>query len=354
MSDILTIENPDLALEWDYEKNGILRPENFTGGSSKKVWWLCEYGHSWQTAIYTRKKCGCPVCAGKMVVTGFNDLKTINPSLAKEWDNEKNRDLRPVSVTAFSNKNAWWICGLGHSWQARIARRNMGGGCPYCNHKYVLAGFNDLQTLSPVLAREWDYSKNAALSPDSVMGSTSRAVWWLCEFGHSWKARIDNRRMGKGCPYCSGRRALSSFNDLKTLRPDLAAEWDFIKNGALTPDNITAQTNRHAWWICHNGHSYRARVSARYYGTGCPYCGGLSAYPGESDVGTLNPDLLSEWDFERNIHITPCELRPSSSKKIWWVCKNGHHWLCAVNNRNTGSGCPYCVGKISTRTRLVK
>jgi len=354
MRDILTIENPNLVLEWDYEKNGGLRPENFTGGSNKKVWWLCEHGHSWQTAICTREKCGCPVCAGKKVAAGFNDLKTINPSLAGEWDKEKNGDILPESVTAFSNKKVWWICELGHSWQADVASRNIGTGCPYCSNRKVLAGFNDLQTLLPALAREWDYSKNTPLSPETVIGSSNRAVWWLCEFGHSWKARIDNRRMGKGCPYCSGRIALSGFNDLKTVRPDLAAEWDFQKNDTMTPENISPQSNKYVWWICHRGHSYKSRVANRYHGNGCPFCGGLYAYPGETDIGTLNPDLLSEWDFDRNIDIAPSQLRPHSSKKVWWVCKNGHHWLCSINNRNTGSGCPYCVGKIPFRTRLVK
>jgi len=354
MRDILTIENPSLAREWDYEKNGDLRPENITGGSNKKVWWLCEYGHSWKTAIYNRKKCGCPVCAGKMVAAGFNDLKIINPSLAEEWDYEKNSGLRPEFVTAFSNKNVWWICGLGHSWQANVASRNLGAGCPYCSNRYVLTGFNDLLTLSPDLAREWDHAQNTAMSPETVMGSSERAVWWLCEFGHSWKARIDNRRMGKGCPYCSGRKALSGFNDLNTLRPDLAAEWDFLKNGAMTPDNITSQSNRLVWWICQYSHSYRSRVSGRYYGNGCPFCAGRYACPGETDIGTLIPDLLSEWDFERNTDINPRELTIGSSKKIWWVCKYGHHWLCSAANRKKGSGCPYCVGQTPLRTRLVK
>ena len=36
------------------------------------------------------------------------------------------------------------------------------------------------------------------------------------------------------CPYCNGVRVLVGFNDLKTTRPDLAAEWDYEKN-ELTP-----------------------------------------------------------------------------------------------------------------------
>ena len=45
MSKAFPEENPALAAEWDYEKNGDLRPEDFTGGSNRKVWWRCEKGH---------------------------------------------------------------------------------------------------------------------------------------------------------------------------------------------------------------------------------------------------------------------------------------------------------------------
>lgn len=34
---------PDLAKEWNYEKNGDLRPEDVSCGSNKKIWWI-QYG----------------------------------------------------------------------------------------------------------------------------------------------------------------------------------------------------------------------------------------------------------------------------------------------------------------------
>ena len=40
---------PELAMEWDYEKNGVLTPENVSYGSNKKVWWICpKCGQSYQ------------------------------------------------------------------------------------------------------------------------------------------------------------------------------------------------------------------------------------------------------------------------------------------------------------------
>ena len=56
-------EHPRLASEWNYEKNSVLKPEDFTANSGKKVWWKCKYGHEWEAVINNRNKgTGCPEC----------------------------------------------------------------------------------------------------------------------------------------------------------------------------------------------------------------------------------------------------------------------------------------------------
>lgn len=55
---------PDKSIEWDYEKNGDLKPTDVTAHSSKKVFWKCKYGHCWKTSIRDRTSGGtnCPHC----------------------------------------------------------------------------------------------------------------------------------------------------------------------------------------------------------------------------------------------------------------------------------------------------
>ena len=65
-------------------------------------------------------------------IKGKNDLLTTNPILASEWNCEKNDALTPMDVLPNSNKKVWWKCSYGHSWEARIADRNKGTGCPIC------------------------------------------------------------------------------------------------------------------------------------------------------------------------------------------------------------------------------
>ena len=96
-------EVPDLLNKWDYEKNIIL-PEGITTGSGKKVWWKCTKGHSYEDSVkHQNAGRNCPVCAGRQVMKGVNDLASVHPELMPEWDFDKNT-IYPDTVTSGSNK----------------------------------------------------------------------------------------------------------------------------------------------------------------------------------------------------------------------------------------------------------
>ena len=122
-----------MAKEWNYEKNGTLKPEYILAHSNKKVWWRCGKRHEWQATVNHRSNGrGCPYCANQKVWIGYNDLQTVNLALAKEWNYERNGELAPTDVMPNSGKRVWWICTQGHEWQAKIVDRNQGRGCPQC------------------------------------------------------------------------------------------------------------------------------------------------------------------------------------------------------------------------------
>ena len=87
-----------------------------------------------------------------------------------------------------------------------IKSRNNGNGCPYCSGRLVVKGKNDLQTINPILASEWDYEKNDKLTPMDVLPNSNKKVWWKCIKGHEWQARIADRNKGRGCPVCYKER----------------------------------------------------------------------------------------------------------------------------------------------------
>ncbi len=198
---------------------------------------------------------------------------------------------------------------------------------------------------NPELAAEWHPTKNGTLTPADVSPGSQKKVWWQCKKGHEWQAAVRSRSRGSGCPVCANRAVLPGYNDLGTIRPDLAAEWHHTKNGTLTPADILPGSKKKVWWLCKQGHEWQAAVRNRSNGRGCPVCANRVVLPGYNDLGTTRPDLAAEWHSEKNGTLTPADVPPGSSKEVWWRCANGHEWQSSINNRSNGNGCPYCARK---------
>ena len=269
-----------LLQQWDAERNAPLTPMAVASATHRKVWWRCEHGHSWQATVASRVSgCGCPVCANRVILAGYNDLATTHPHLAKQWHPTKNRGLKPTQVCAGYMKKVWWQCEQGHAWQAAVSTRvKQGADCPVCSNYVALAGYNDLQTLYPAIAAQWHPIKNGLLAPSQVVAGSNRYVWSQCHLGHAWRAKVVDRTRGtNSCPYCAGQKVLEGFNDLATVCPEVAAQWHPEMNGTLTPQQVTAGSNRRVWWICPEGHDWRTAVynrTGRNKRTGCPVCAG--------------------------------------------------------------------------------
>ena len=265
---------------WHPVKNEPVEPWDVKANSSQKLWWKGECGHEWEMeAAHMAAGAGCPFCRGHQVLSGTNDLATLFPKIAAQWHPELNGDLHPSDLRAHSNRDAWWLCGSGHAWRATVNNRTShDAGCPVCAKREVAAGVNDLATTHRKLARQWHPTMNGDLTPKDVTSISSKKVWWRCRHGHEWQA-IVSRRAGDhdpGCPYCAGRKAWPGFNDLATLRPDLAAEWHPFRNGKLTPADVTPGSNKTVWWRAGCGHVFELKVCvrARAKEPSCPYCSG--------------------------------------------------------------------------------
>ncbi len=342
-------EIPHLMQEWNWERNVDFDPSQLTHGSHTKVWWRCNIGHEWQAVISSRSHgYGCPYCASQRAIQGKNDLQTVNPALAKEWNYEKNSGLSPADILPNSSKKAWWKCNKGHEWQSTVSHRSNGRGCPYCSNKKVLAGYNDLQTINPDLAKEWNYEKNGELLPSMVSIGSQKKAWWRCVNGHEWQAMIYDRKNGNGCPYCSSNKVLSGYNDLQTLNPIIANEWNHEKNKGLTPTNVMPNSNKKVWWICDKGHEWQTAISHRNNGNGCPYCSGKKVLQGYNDLETANPSLAKEWNYEKNGSLSPQHFTAFSNQKMWWKCSKGHEWQSSISHRSGGRGCPICSSERKT------
>jgi hypothetical protein len=265
--------HPELLNWWDPSRNSE-KPEDILPSSDDRFAWVCpEKHHRFEQTVYERRVgAGCPVCVGKHVIAGVNDLLTQNPLLAEQWDFRKN-SIEPSTITAGSHKKAWWKCPLGHSWEAIVKNRTNGDGCPYCANRKLLKGFNDLQTVAPHLENEWDLQGNDAVPPAEVCIGDDAPKSWICANGHTWVAKLRTRVAGSGCRVCLGQAVDVGKTDLATTHPGLAAEWHPSKNAPLTPQDVMAGTGSHIWWQCAKGHDWRTTGNSRLtYQTGCPSC----------------------------------------------------------------------------------
>ncbi len=507
----LATTRPDLLKEWNYDKNSKT-PQDVFANTNYKVWWICEKGHEYEMSPSQKSRgCGCPYCANKKILKGFNDLATTHPKLLDEWDYEKNTDITPDNITYGSDRKVWWKCKKGHEWKATINSRVAGNKCPKCAYEtqsslpektfyyYLSKFFDDIETnvhlkclkkreldiyipslklaveydgaswhkdasrdsdkdelclengitlirireegcvtynskvhiintdyhnsninylvqplfdlfklinnlfnldlepnidlqrdnmeimeklisynkeksfasVYPEYVKYWNHEKNKGITPDMVSYSTNKKVWWKCSKGHEFMMIPGAFTRKKAtdtecCPYCSNKRIIVGENDLFTLEPWIKDYWDFDKNPVGFENQISIGSPRNVWVKCKNGHSFSVSLVnyLKKKGDYCPYCWGRYPIFGETDLATTHPNLVKEWNYEKNGDFTPQMTTKGSDKKVWWKCSKGHEWQATISSRsNTNCGCPYCshqktiVGETdlaSTNPELIK
>lgn len=272
-----------------------------------------------------------------------NTIGEKNPQLIKEWDFTKNGLVTPFMVSRGSGVKYWWQCPKGHSYLASPLHRSVNNrGCPYCAHR-LISYEDSLQNLNPLLCELWDKEKNGDLTPLKVSPQSSRKVNWYCKVcKNEWVSAVRDMTTYSNCPYCNNRR-LTAKNNLAVLCPDLMKEWDYERN-PKEPSKYFKSSPEKVWWKCPKGHNYEARINNRVYlKRGCSYCGGKKVLR-EDSFGEKYPELLKEWNYEKNKNLDPYQLSICSNKKVWWQCNNcQNEWQADIMRRTKGKcGCRRC------------
>ena len=346
-----------IAPIWDIEKNG-----KFIASLSPRdrFFFFCEKEPSLSykaklSSIFIRidkgwkpgaKDCVCPICKGKIRIPGYNDLFTLHPKLEEQWSENNTQDPLTVSF----NEKIEWVCPVtGGKWEAtaneRIRRgKNSGFRSVFTTSSKVLVGYNDIATTHPHVLRWWDYEKNN-VDPTTVSSGSHIKAWWVDSNKNSYQMSIYKKCIeGQGSPFDVGKKIApgKSFAD---LHPELAEQWNYEKNGDLTPYDVTIGSSRKIWWVCpETGETWEATPKYRVKSGHCksPYMANKIILKGINDLETCIPEIGKE--VSPNNDLAAHELSPYSGKKTVWRCsKCSHEWVTTVSNRTThNSGCPHC------------
>src|SRR5579872_6482417 len=161
-----------------------------------------------------------------------NPLAAARPDLAMQFHISKNPGISPDEISYLHKGEVWWLCEKGHEWRESPYNRSHQ---PDSNCKTCQAS---LACTHPKLLSLWHPTKNIGHCPYSVTAKAHKKIWWKCPIGeeHEWQAppyNIARLKNTTGCPVCRGFKVIKS-NCLATTHPELASEWDYEKNGALT------------------------------------------------------------------------------------------------------------------------
>lgn len=332
----LATTNPELLAEWDYSKNDK-KPTEITYGSKKPIYWVCKRGHHWKAVVYSRttNKQGCPYC-NKELRTSYPEKIIsyyVNKLFPDSLENYRNPSLSRHELDIYIPSLNVGIEYDGSKWHQNINNdlikdslcdkmhikliRVREYGCPeYTSNSYktyihgknmdelqnavqqVLSILNSKSNIDVNLERdssdilqnviskekeksitktnlinEWNWNKNKGINPETIPLFSNRKFWWICKNKHEWYASPAHRSKGRNCPYCAGYKVCVGYNDLASQYPQIAKEWDYLKNDKK-PSEINAKTDKKYWWICSKcGHSWETSVYVRTkMHCNCPEC----------------------------------------------------------------------------------
>ena len=377
------------------EKQGF-SPDKISINSKKVLNWTCEKRHKWkrQASVQNRVKNPCPFCSG-LRVTKENSLGALYPQLLLDWDDTKN-NLDYFNISPGSAIKIWWKCHIcGYEWQTKISHRTKDGtGCPACANKRIsLFKLNcpyekSLENLYPSLLKEWDYNKNEK-QPSQIYAHSTYLAWWICEYGHHWQAEVNarTRKNASGCPECLKRyqtsfpeqclyyyfsqvtktinRDLSFGKELDIYLPELKIgieyngsfyhknkEKDIIKKNFFKEKGIKIffiqDSNKKEItedYIYYEEFHLEEMLQEIFKKVNLP-CPQINLEKDKKSI--LNqylfdfkeksllakvPEVVYQWDYEKNYPLRPEQFSPSSRQEVCWHCERGHSWKQTIGTK---------------------
>lgn len=348
-TDNFRISAPNLAKEFDLERNYPLAPEELRPNSARKVWWICPKNkteHRWLAVVSGRiNGNGCPYCRGRRVCES-NSLQTLRLDLAKQWHPTKNGALTPENVVAGGHRKVWWQCKYGHEWQAPIGKRlKQTWPCPKCTLRTSLMELRVYSELKIIFEKVELQKIKHGVECDVYLPGIKLAIEVDGYFYHRQKQRKDENknlvlekhgisvmRLRENLPRIREHDVECKYSDKhfdvinRLLKSILELKVCSSNEESLINDYLIGRRLK-------NDEGFK-QLWNRFP---APALG--------ASILETHKTLAQEWIESKNGRLTPADVTHGSSRIIWWQCKRGHEYKARVARRCAGDGCPYCSGQ---------
>lgn len=340
VNDLVT-SYPEIVDYWDPTND--LSPENFLPGSPYTAKWICQKEHKWVNPIRqeVKKQNHCREC---------ERLKPRKQVTLQEVQHKySSKNIKPFSPNLPKTRRLLWDCPTCSSEYKQTLQQELEGiGCPYCAGKRIKEGVNDLATLYPGLVKYWDKTNPLPITNFGRRGQKN--VKWECpDCLGKWTATPIVQTAKKSnayCPYCSGNKLLSGFNDIATLHPEKAKQFHPTLNGTKKVSDFQPSSYKKVWWFNEKcGHEWEQTIANRMKSEiTCLLCTNEKIIPGVNSLVDINPSVETYWNYKKNI-VDPKTISPNSSIKIWLTCVKGHDWFTTPKTVSLEINCQVCVNK---------
>lgn len=149
----------------------------------------------------------------------------------------------------------------------------------------------------------------------------------------------------------------NKINSLANKRPDLLQIWNYEKNKE-NPFEVTCGSAKKFWWKCNICEdTYPMSVNKKTSNRGCSICSGYYTTE-KNSFGGLYSHHLIDWDYDKNIEISPYDLSRRSGKKVWWKCSNcSSEYQMSPDKKSESiippNSCKMCNSKVSFGEKVV-
>lgn len=154
--------------------------KHVTQSSHKIVTWVCNRGHEYELSVNKRfYGRGCPFCAFREVMVGFNDLGAVRPDLIKQLVNPQD-----AGRMANDNEKIDWFHvtddEIRHEWKASCKDRvYLGCGCTVCVGRSVQVGVNDFKSQF-LDSSVYTWSDKNSFSPNEIVLHSHTKIYLDC------------------------------------------------------------------------------------------------------------------------------------------------------------------------------